>query len=95
MLLDQTLQIVPVVPWLELRRVSSGLIQRRDDDKQAALVHGLGIDLIMLKKLHENLIFLLFAELIGDGLAVEVKAVDVVGRKEEDMHHVVVKEIGK
>lgn len=49
----------------------------------------------MLEEFNQHLIFLLLSQLIRDGLAVEIKAVDVVGREEEDMHHVVVKQIGK
>lgn len=95
MLLHQALQIIPVVPWFQFRRIPSKLIQRSDDDKQTALVHVLWVDLVMLEELHQHLIFLFFGELIGNGLAMEVIAVDIVDREEEDMHHVIIEQIGK
>lgn len=95
MLLDLALEVVAVVSGLELGRAAGRLVQRGDDDEQAALMHGLGVDLVVPEELHQHLIFLLLCELVSDGLAVEVEAVDVVGREEEDMHHVVVEEIGK
>lgn len=49
----------------------------------------------MLEELHQHFIFFLLGQLVSYGLAVEVKAVDVVSREEEDMHHVVVEQIGK
>lgn len=58
-------------------------------------MHGLRVDLIMFEELHQHLILLLLSQLVSYGLAVEVKAINVVSREEEDMHHVVVEQIGK
>lgn len=94
MLLDLTLKIIAIVFRLELRRISRCLVERRNDNKQAALMHVLGVDLVMLEELNKHLIFFLLSKLVSDGLAVEVEAIDVVGREKEDVHHVVIEEIG-
>ena len=59
MLLDLALEVVAVVSGLELGRAAGRLVQRGDDDEQTALMHGLGVDLVVPEELHQHLIFLL------------------------------------
>lgn len=52
-----------------------------------------GVDLIVFQKLNQHFIFFLFSQLVSNGLAMEVEAINVIGDKEEHVHHVIIEEI--